>query len=126
MAEAESRNAGTNPASYSLSGPPVLGTTITATIDLAGTTNHSLAWLMGYTTPLTLILGGGQAVLMNVADPNGELLLLPVFPGPIVGINLGVPAQIAFVGFTLSTQALHIGGVQPFALSNAQDLFLGY
>ena len=37
------------------------------------------------------------------------------------------PAQGPCVGFSPSayTQALHIGGVQPFALSNAQDPFLG-
>jgi hypothetical protein len=29
-------------------------------------------------------------------------------------------------GIAISTQALHIGGVQPYVLSNAQDLVLGF
>jgi len=120
------RSAGTNPASYDAVTLPVLGTTYTGTIDLGATTGHSLAWLVGYVTPLTLALGGGQTILVNVADPTGELLTQAMLPGPIATYNLPVPSDIALVAFTLSTQGLHIGGVQPFALSNAQDLFLGY
>jgi len=37
-----------------------------------------------------------------------------------------VPGDVGFVGYELSTQALHFGGVQPFALSNAQDLLVGF
>ena len=39
--------------------------------------------------------------------------------GTVVGIRPGA-------GFYLSTQAQHLGTVHPFALSNAQDLVLGY
>ncbi len=125
-ASATFRNASSNPASYTAVTPPVLGTTYTGSIDLGGTTGHNLAWLAGFATPLSLTLGGGQAILMNVADPSGELLSQPVLPGPIATYNLPVPSDIAFIGLSLSTQALHFGGVQPFALSNAQDLVLGY
>ena len=40
--------------------------------------------------------------------------------------DLPIPAAPFFAGFDVATQALHIGGVQPFALSNAQDLHLGF
>ena len=46
--------------------------------------------------------------------------------GPLATYDLPVPAQPTFAGFSLSTQALHLGGVQPWVLSNAQDLELGY
>ncbi|MEW6071342.1 MAG: choice-of-anchor J domain-containing protein [Planctomycetota bacterium] len=125
-ASATSRNAGTNPASHTAVTLPVLGATYTATVDLGGTTGHNLAWLVGYSTPITLPLGGGQTLLANVADPNGELLLQPFLAGPVATYNLPVPVDVAFAGVAASTQALHIGGVQPWALSNAQDLVLGY
>ncbi|MEW6071107.1 MAG: FG-GAP repeat protein [Planctomycetota bacterium] len=125
-AQAAFRNAGANPASYSAENLPVLGGTYTGAVDLAGTTGHNLAWLVGYATPLTLALGGGQTLLVNVADPSGELLAQPFQPGPVATYDLPVPADLSFVGFAASTQALHVGGVQPFALSNAQDLRLGF
>ncbi len=124
-ASATFRNAGVNPASYAAVTLPVLGTTYTGTVDLAGTSGHDFAWLVGYATPFTLPLGGGQTLLVNVADPDGELLMQPMLPGPVATYHLPVPSDVAFVGFTLSSQALHVGGIQPFAGSNAQDLFLG-
>ncbi|MEW6071414.1 MAG: trypsin-like peptidase domain-containing protein [Planctomycetota bacterium] len=125
-AGASFRNGGTNPASYVAVTLPVLGTTYTATVDLGGTTGHSLAWLVGYSTPATLTLGGGQTLLVNIADPNGEILGQPFVPGPLATYNVPVPSDPALAGFPLATQALHSGGVTPFALSNAQDLLLGY
>ncbi len=125
VASATARNAGTNPASYDAVTLPVLGATYTGTVDLGGTTGHNLAWLVGYTTPLTQPLGGGQTLLVNVSDPNGELLMQPTKPGPLATYDLSVPGDLGLLGFTLATQALHLGGMQPFALSNAQDLFLG-
>ncbi|MEW6477779.1 MAG: FG-GAP repeat protein [Actinomycetota bacterium] len=120
------RNAGTNPASYVAVTLPVLGSTYSATIDLAGTTGHSLAWLIGYSTPWTWTLGGGQTVLVNPADPGGELLQLGAVPGPVAAYDLPVPADPALAGLSLATQAIHLWGVRPFGLSNAQDLLLGY
>jgi len=46
--------------------------------------------------------------------------------GPTARFYVPIPDDAALVGFELSTQALHFGGVLPFALSNALDLFLGY
>ncbi len=125
-ASATFRNAGSNPASYAATTLPVLGTTYTGSIDLGGTTGHNLAWLAGFSTTLTLTLGGGQVVLVNFADPAGELLLQSVLPGPVATYDLAVPPDPLLAGFALSTQAVHLGGIRPFALSNAQDLVAGY
>jgi len=126
LATATIRNEGTNPASHVAQSLPVLGTTYVAEVDLAGTTSHALALLAGYATPTTWALPGGQTVLVDVADPDGELLGFPTAAGPIASFPLPVPANPLLAGLALSTQAVHVGGVQPFALSNAQDLVLGF
>ncbi len=125
-ASATIRNAGSNPASYTAATLPVLGTTYTGVVNLAGTTWHTYAFLAAYFTPWTFTMTGGQTILLNPGDPNGELLGLPAAIGPIATFDLHVPADIALAGLNVFTQALHIGGVQPWALSNAQDLILGY
>jgi len=125
-ASATFRNAGSNPASYVATTLPVLGTTFSCTVDLAGTTGHSAAWLAGFATPFTATLGGGQVLLVNTADPNGELLLQPIRTGPVASYNMAVPNDPVLAGFAAATQALHVGGVAPWALSNAQDLVLGF
>ena len=119
------RDAGGNPASYFHDTRPVLGTTYSATVDLGGTTGHAMAGLAGYSTPLSLTLGGGQVLLVDITDPDGELLGLFLVAGPLAAFDVPVPNDLALAGFTLSTQALHVGGVQPFALSNALDLVVG-
>jgi hypothetical protein len=126
MASATFRNAGSNPASYDAVTLPVLGTTYSGEVDLAGTTGHSLALLVGYSTPLTLPLPGGQTLLVNVTDPNGELLRQTPLAGPVATFDIPVPSDVMLAGFEAFTQALHIGGGQPFVLSNAQDLALGF
>jgi len=125
-ASATSRNAGSNPASYTAITLPVLGSTYTGEVKLAGTTWHTYALLVGYSSPVTWTLGGGQVLLVNILDPFGELLSQPFMPGPTAMYNIPIPADISYAGFQAYTQALHIGGYQPFALSNAQDLTLGY
>ena len=125
LAANASRNAGTNPASLA-SGPAILGQTLSVTIDLAGTTGHTSAVLIGFSTPLSLTLGSGQTLLVNVADPNGEQLGLAPQSGATVTYDLPVPNGAPFLGFPVSLQAVHFGGVVPFALSNAADLTVGY
>jgi len=120
------RNAGTNPASYDALSLPILGSAYVGTIDLAGTTGHNLTALVGYSTSMTFTLTGGQTLLVNIADSNGELLTQPAMGGPIATYIIPIPADITLAGFAAFTQAVHIGGIQPFALSNAQDLVLGY
>jgi len=68
------RNAGTNPVSYHTDTAPVLGSTYNGMVELGITTGHSHALLVGYTTPLTLTLGGGQTLLVDIADPDDEML----------------------------------------------------
>ena len=102
-----------------------MGETFTGTVDLS-TTGHALAGLVGFGTPWTFTLGGGQTILVNLADPNGELLALPFVPGPTAVYSFGVPTDASLAGFPIFTQALHVGGGNPFALSNALDLEMGY
>ena len=117
------RNGGTNPVSYTAT-TAVLGDTFTGTVDLA-TTGHGFALLVGYSTPFSFVLGGGQTLLVNIADPNGELFGQPLTPGPTAVFDLDVPNWPSLCGFAAATQAVHWGGMTPFALSNAQDLVLG-
>jgi plastocyanin len=112
-----------NPASYTATSA-ILGSTFTATVNL-NTTGHSLAVILGYLSPLELALGGGQVILANVADPVGEVLMQGVKPGPTAVFSIPVPNDPALCGITAFTQAVHIGAVSPFALSNAQDVTVG-
>lgn len=123
LAAAEFRNAGSNPASYTATTMPVLGGTYSAAVDVGGTTGHAMAFLAGYGSPLTFPLAGYTA-LVNPAGP--EYLGLPSGTGPIAVIDVSVPFDPAYVGFRVSTQAAHVGGGPPVALSNAIDLTLGY
>ena len=125
-ASATFRSAGSNPASYVAMTLPVLGGTYSALVDVGGLTGHNLGLLVGYSTALTLPLSGGQTLLVNIADSNGELLAQAPVTGPVGTYDIPIPADVALVGFEVFTQALHLGGVQPFALSNAQDLVLGW
>lgn len=123
QASASARNAGANPSSYDAT-PPVLGTTFTATVDLS-TSGHAVAGLVGFASGITLPLLDGQVLLVNALDPGGELLALPLLPGPVATFGVPLPLDLDLAGLALSTQALHFGGVTPFALSNAQDVVLG-
>ena len=124
LASAAFRNAGTNPASYTLSGTPILGSNLTATIDLS-TSGHSLALLLGYGGPLQFGLPGGQTILVDITHPAGELLGLPAVAGPLAQyVFAPLPDDASLCGLSFSTQALHVGG-GPFVLSNAYDLVLG-
>ena len=117
------RNGGANPGSYTAT-TAVLGDTFTGTVDLS-TTGHGFALLVAYSTPFSFTLSGGQTLLVNIADPSGELFGLGLTPGPTAVFDPEVPNWPLLCGFEASTQALHFGGVTPFALSNAQDLELG-
>ena len=124
-ASATFRNAGANPASYAAD-PPVLGADFAGSVDLGGTTGHSLAYLVGYASTLTVTLGGGQVLLVDVTDANGELLGHTAVAGPVALFQAGIPLDYALCGYSLGTQALHFGGGgAPFALSNAYDLVVG-
>ena len=118
------RNSGSNPASYAATTLPFLGGDYVASVDLAGTTGHAFVILAAYPAPLTFMLAGGQTGLV---DPSGpEYLGFPTAAGPVASISIPIPPDPAYAGFQVYTQAAHVGGTQPFALSNAQDLILGH
>lgn len=114
------RTAGANPSSL-VCALPVPATVWTVTADLT-TTGHSLAAVVAFDTPFTLTLGGGQVLLAA-----GTLAFeLPSQPGPLATWNVPVPTTLSLVGAAFHAQAIHYGGVAPFALSNAQDCTIGY
>ena len=69
-----------------------------------------------------LALAGGQVLLIGGA----KLFGLPLMGGPLASWSVPIPVDASLAGLTVYTQAIHLFGVTPFALSNAQDLFLGY
>ena len=117
-----SRNAGVNPASFTAS-LPSLGSTWTASssVDLT-TTGHTHAEIVGYSTPVNATLDGGQVMLGG----GPVLFMLPAMAGPSASWSVEIPNDCALVGLAAHAQALHLGGRTPFALSNAQDLILGF
>jgi hypothetical protein len=121
QASATFRNGGANPASYTASGP-IIGGNFAGALDV-GSTGHSLGVIVGYATPFTFTFSG-RTLLVNIADPGGELLALPLSPGPIANFLLVVPNDPCFAGLTVSSQGIHVGG-PPYLLSNAQDLVVG-
>jgi hypothetical protein len=46
--------------------------------------------------------------------------------GPVAVFDLPVPAALTLCNITCCSQAIHFGGVAPFALSNARDLSIGF
>ena len=113
------RTAGANPASYAAD-PAVLGAPWTATVDLS-TTGHALAQVLGYAQPASVVHPGGQVQLVG----GPRVFKLPFQAGPLARWTRNLPLDPALAGLTAYTQALHYDPVLPFALSNAQDLFLG-
>jgi hypothetical protein len=114
------RNAGSNPASYGC-GLPILGQTWNASVDLS-TTGHDFAVLFGSQFPAAFTIPGGPTLLLG-----GALFQLsPPLPGPHATHALNLPLTVGFQGVVVPTQAVHFGGAPFFALSNAQDLTLGF
>jgi plastocyanin len=118
------RNAGSNPSSVTTAGMPKTGTSMFVFVDLT-TTGHSSALLFGFDTPIALTLAGGQTLLCLDVGGNGELLSKSIQPGPTALFGLSIPNLPSLCGFTFCMQAIHLGGVVPFALSNAVDVTVG-
>ena len=78
--------------------------------------------VIGMTAPVSLTLNGGQRLLVGGA----KLFTMPLRPGPIASWSVTLPSDPGLAGRTAYTQAAHLGGVTPFALSNAQDICLTY
>ncbi len=123
IASATSRNPDvggfTNPAAYDVTDPPILGVGLGVSITTTGKTG---SFLVGYSTPTTLSTSWGN-LLVDVTDPNGELLGSPSDSGDPTVIWTSIPDEPVLCGFTCSTQAIRFGG--GFDLTNAQDLVLG-
>ncbi len=122
LASATLRNAGSNPLSLQ-AGVPRLGSTFVATVDLT-TTGHGLAMLRAFDGAVDLPWPGGQHILSADLYGHGMLYRSLRF-GPLATFSIAIPSDAVLCGFPLSLQAIHLGGVVPFALSNAQDLILG-
>ena len=120
VAASATRNSGSNPYSYE-AGAPLLGGTIHLQVDLLSS-NHPYALVIGFTSAFEFALGGGQMLLVDVTDPNGELLGLSISEGPLASWDVRVPAVAC--GIELFTQAIQFGS-PPFVLSNAVDFTLG-
>ncbi len=111
----------TNPDVYAVTSPPVVGGTLATSISLDAGQNSAL--LAGYSAPLT-VPGDRGNILVDITDPNGELLGLPLGLGNPAIIDVDVPSDVALIGFQAATQAIRIGsGID---LTNAQDLVLGW
>ena len=123
VATVSMRNAGANPASYTAT-RAILGQTWDVGIDLT-TTGHDFGVVFGFTNPFQFTLGSGQVLLAIDGTNSGDLLGLAIQPGPQVQYAVPVPSSPAYCGLEVYTQAIHFGGITPFALSNAQDLVLG-
>ena len=61
------------------------------------------------------------------ANPASYVAVTPPALGTIhtATFHIAIPPDLALLGYGAHTQAIHTGGGSPFALSNAQDLFLG-
>lgn len=118
------RGGGSNPTSASTVGAANTGTNLIVLVDLT-TTGHSSALLFGFDSPLSLTLGGGQTLLCIDLLGAGELLGQTFQPGPTALFSLAIPDVPSLCGFSFSMQAIHFGGVVPFALSNAVDATVG-
>lgn len=117
-AAAVPRNAGANPQSLEAE-LPILGSSWTTTVDLT-TTGHTSVFLFAADTPVDVALAGGQRLLCA-----GALIFTRNGSGPVASFTQPLPLNPALCGRTGCLQAVHFGGVAPFALSNAVDLALG-
>jgi hypothetical protein len=118
---------GTNPLSFQCA-PLTFGGALSATVHLGATTGHSSALLIAFDSKINVLLGGGQRLLCVDLGGGGELFtgagLGPV-AGPMAVFSGSVPNDLGFCNFEMTAQAIHFGGVIPFALSNAQDITIG-
>jgi len=123
MAESSRRSAEGNPPSL-LTGLPILGGTIGLQVDLS-TSGHSTAVAFAYDAPVSTALPGGQVLMTRDTIGAGEFLGAPILTSATPGTLLPVAPLPSLMGFRMTVQAVHIGTVFPYALSNACDLVMG-
>ena len=100
---------------------PVIGSTMNLCVDHT-TTGHTSAVIHATDAPANVTLGGGQVVLIG----GTQLFTLGHLAGPVAEFSISVPNEVSIAGMMLYTQAVHVFGVTPFALSNALDLTGGF
>ena len=119
-ASAVVRTQSPNVSSYSAS-PAALGGNWSLTVDLGGTTGHSNAQVFLRAQPAAVPLSQGDVLLIG----GPQYFATPLLSGPLASFSAPVPNDPALCGLPAATQAVHIGGVVPFRLSNAVDLIVG-
>jgi hypothetical protein len=117
------RNGGTNPDSYTATTLPLVGGILDLEVDVAFSA-HACATVMGFLDDANVLFSGGQTLLVNTAERNGELLGLAPVEGPVARWHIRVPPIAC--GAAIYTQAIQYGNGIPFALSNAVDFTIGY
>jgi len=118
-ASAVVRNGGSNPNVHSAT-LPILGKTQTYSVSTAP---YDFAQIIGYAGAGSLVLGGGQVVLVDLGSP--KYFQFPATAGPSVNLNAELPLDISFCSVPFTTQAVLFGGATPYALTNAVDHVLG-
>jgi hypothetical protein len=99
--------AGTNYDGFVVVSPANIGGSFVGSVSNTGT--QAGAFIAAYSSAATLTTPWGQ-LLINIADPNGELSGNPsAFGNPAV-ISAGIPPIAAFMGFNFFVQACGFGG----------------
>lgn len=119
MATAVSRNAGSNPNSFT-STAPVMGSTLTMSVTTGA---YSFATIFLRAGAGNLTLSGGQVVLMDLASPL--LIQFSGLSGAAPEVEVSLPVNAALCDMNITSQALLFGGASPFALTNAMDMVVG-
>ncbi|MEW6074236.1 MAG: hypothetical protein AB1726_16785 [Planctomycetota bacterium] len=98
---------GTNCNGYVVLAPVSLGGSFVSSVTACG--GNTGAFLAAYFAPLLLSTAWGE-LLVDIADPNGELLGLPLAFGDPAILALSVPINLSFAGLTIYVQAAGFGG----------------
>ena len=117
------RNPAANQNSFTLSGAPGrLGGTTNLSIN--NTSGHRQNFLILGIGPISRRLG--TCVTGSVTLYCGTILdVILLGPNPTNFAGAPNPKDVSLCGLTICTQALHLGGVRPYCLSNANDITFG-
>jgi len=107
---------------YTITSPATLGGTFGAAVTGCGPGSTGAA-LVAYASQLTFLHNWGE-ILVNVADPLGELMGMPISLGNPALFNLPVPSDPFFAGLVIYTQAASFGG--GICLHCAYECVIGY
>ena len=112
---------GVNANGFTVVSAPVLGETFTTSVTAAS--GNIGAFLAAYASPLTVATSWGE-LLVNVADPAGELLGFPVALGNPAVISMNVPINLTLGGLQFFVQA--VGFRTPITLHCAYACTVGF